>query len=154
AGVMVPASTTHRRIRHGAVTRRPRAAAHTPLHRRACALRSIDERREPPSHRGCPAPGTRDRAPRGLATDALLLSRIQFAFVISFHVLFPAFTIGLAWWLSFVEWRWLRTHDAAWRRIYFFWMRIFAISFGMGVVSGIVMTFQFGANWPELSRVG
>lgn len=86
--------------------------------------------------------------------DALLLSRIQFAFVISFHVLFPAFTIGLAWWLSFVEWRWLRTHDAAWRRIYFFWMRIFAISFGMGVVSGIVMTFQFGANWPELSRVG
>ena len=86
--------------------------------------------------------------------DALLLSRIQFAFVISFHVLFPAFTIGLAWWLSFVEWRWLRTRDPAWRHIYFFWMRIFAISFGMGVVSGIVMTFQFGANWPELSRVG
>src|SRR5690606_29012297 len=119
----------------------------------ACAFRSIDERREPLQCRGHPPPAIR-RVQDGLTMDALLLSRIQFAFVISFHVLFPAFTIGLAWWLSFVEWRWLRTHDAAWRRIYFFWMRIFAISFGMGVVSGIVMTFQFGANWPELSRVG
>lgn len=85
--------------------------------------------------------------------DALLLSRVQFAFVISFHVLFPAFTIGLASWLAFVEWRWLRTHDALWKNLYFFWMRIFAVSFGMGVVSGIVMAFQLGANWPELSRI-
>lgn len=84
--------------------------------------------------------------------DALLLSRIQFGFVITFHILFPAFTIGLAHWLAFLEWRWLRTRDAAWRDLYFFWLRIFAISFGMGVVSGIVMSFQFGTNWAVLSE--
>ncbi|WP_101927368.1 MULTISPECIES: cytochrome ubiquinol oxidase subunit I [Luteimonas] len=83
--------------------------------------------------------------------DALLLSRIQFGFVISFHVLFPAFTIGLSSWLAFLEWRWLRTRDDVWRDLLFFWMRIFAVSFGMGVVSGIVMSFQFGTNWSELS---
>nr|WP_219339863.1 cytochrome ubiquinol oxidase subunit I [Luteimonas salinisoli] len=82
----------------------------------------------------------------------MLLSRIQFGFVISFHVLFPAFTIGLSSWLAFVEWRWLRTRDAIWRDLYFFWLRIFAISFGMGVVSGIVMSFQFGTNWSVLSE--
>ena len=83
--------------------------------------------------------------------DALLLSRIQFGFVISFHVLFPAFTIGLSSWLAFLEFRWLRTRDPVWRDLYFFWMRIFAVSFGMGVVSGIVMSFQFGTNWSALS---
>ncbi|CEJ46174.1 cytochrome ubiquinol oxidase subunit I [Xanthomonas citri pv. bilvae] len=85
--------------------------------------------------------------------DALLLSRIQFGFVIAFHVLFPAFTIGLSSLLAFLEWRWLRTRLPVWRELYFFWQKIFAVSFGMGVVSGIVMAFQFGANWPELSRV-
>lgn len=84
--------------------------------------------------------------------DALLLSRIQFAFVVSFHILFPAFTIGLANWLAFVEWRWLRTRDDLWRDLYFFWLKIFAVSFGMGVVSGIVMSFQFGTNWAVLSE--
>lgn len=84
--------------------------------------------------------------------DALLLSRIQFGFVISFHILFPAFTIGLANWLAFVEWRWLRTKDDLWRDLYFFWLKIFAVSFGMGVVSGIVMSFQFGTNWAVLSE--
>ena len=84
--------------------------------------------------------------------DALLLSRIQFGFVISFHILFPAFTIGLASWLAFVEWRWLRTRDDLWRDVYFFWLKIFAVSFGMGVVSGIVMSFQFGTNWAVLSE--
>lgn len=84
--------------------------------------------------------------------DALLLSRIQFGFVISFHVLFPAFTIGLSSWLAFVEWRWLRTREAIWRDLYFFWLKIFAVSFGMGVVSGIVMSFQFGTNWSVLSE--
>ncbi|HET8819345.1 MAG TPA: cytochrome ubiquinol oxidase subunit I [Xanthomonadaceae bacterium] len=84
--------------------------------------------------------------------DALMLSRIQFGFVISFHILFPAFTIGLAHWLAFVEWRWLRTRDDRWRDIYFFWLKIFAVSFGMGVVSGIVMSFQFGTNWAVLSE--
>jgi len=84
--------------------------------------------------------------------DALLLSRIQFGFVISFHILFPAFTIGLASWLAFLEFRWLRTREAIWRDLYFFWLKIFAISFGMGVVSGIVMSFQFGTNWAVLSE--
>jgi cytochrome d ubiquinol oxidase subunit I len=83
--------------------------------------------------------------------DALLLSRIQFGFVISFHVLFPAFTVGLASWLAFVQWRWLRTGDRLWRDLYFFWLKIFAVSFGMGVVSGIVMSFQLGTNWSVLS---
>ena len=81
-----------------------------------------------------------------------MLSRIQFAFVITFHILFPAFTIGLAHWLAFAEWRWLRTRDDMWRDIYFFWLKIFAVSFGMGVVSGIVMSFQFGTNWAVLSE--
>ncbi|MCC4618994.1 cytochrome ubiquinol oxidase subunit I [Xanthomonas cassavae CFBP 4642] len=85
--------------------------------------------------------------------DAVLLSRIQFGFVIAFHVLFPAFTIGLSSLLAFLEWRWLRTRLPVWRELYFFWQKIFAVSFGMGVVSGIVMAFQFGANWPELSRI-
>jgi cytochrome d ubiquinol oxidase subunit I len=84
--------------------------------------------------------------------DALLLSRIQFGFVISFHILFPAFTIGLASWLAFLEFRWLRTREELWRDLYFFWLRIFAVSFGMGVVSGIVMSFQFGTNWSVLSE--
>jgi cytochrome d ubiquinol oxidase subunit I len=84
--------------------------------------------------------------------DALLLSRIQFGFVISFHILFPAFTIGLASWLAFLEWRWLQTRDTLWRDLFFFWTKIFAVSFGMGVVSGIVMSFQFGTNWATLSE--
>lgn len=89
--------------------------------------------------------------PKNPAMDVLLLSRIQFGFVISFHILFPAFTIGLASWLMFLEWRWLRTRDALWMDLYRFWLKVFAISFGMGVVSGIVMSFQFGTNWAELS---
>ncbi len=82
----------------------------------------------------------------------LLLSRIQFGFVISCHILFPAFTIGLASWLAFLEFRWLRTREAVWRDLYFFWLKIFAVSFGMGVVSGIVMSFQFGTTWSVLSE--
>nr|WP_255746584.1 cytochrome ubiquinol oxidase subunit I [Lysobacter sp. CFH 32150] len=82
----------------------------------------------------------------------MLLSRIQFGFVISCHILFPAFTIGLASWLAFLEFRWLRTRDELWRDLYFFWLKIFAVSFGMGVVSGIVMSFQFGTNWAVLSE--
>ena len=88
----------------------------------------------------------------GLSLSPLLLSRIQFGFVISFHILFPAFTIGLASWLAFIEWRWLRTREDLWRDLYFFWLKIFAVSFGMGVVSGIVMSFQFGTNWAVLSE--
>ena len=84
--------------------------------------------------------------------DALFLSRIQFGFVISFHIIFPALSIGLASWLMFLEWRWLRTRDALWWQLYQFWLKVFAISFGMGVVSGIVMSFQFGTNWARLSE--
>ena len=87
-----------------------------------------------------------------LLLSPLFLSRVQFAFVISFHILFPAFTIGLAHWLAFLEWRWLRTRESLWRDLYFFWLKIFAVSFGMGVVSGIVMSFQFGTNWAVLSE--
>lgn len=96
--------------------------------------------------------GAPPRAAEARCVDPLLLSRIQFGFVISFHILFPAFTIGLASWLAFVEGQWLRTRDSVWRDLYFFWTKIFAVSFGMGVVSGIVMSFQFGTNWAVLSE--
>ena len=96
--------------------------------------------------------GTPRAPPEVRCVDALILSRIQFGFVISFHILFPAFTIGLASWLAFLEWRWLRTREDLWRNLYFFWVKIFAVSFGMGVVSGIVMSFQFGTNWAVLSE--
>jgi cytochrome d ubiquinol oxidase subunit I len=83
--------------------------------------------------------------------DPLLLSRIQFAFVVSFHILFPAFTIGLASWLATLEALWLKTGRERFRELYGFWVKIFAVSFGMGVVSGIVMSFQFGTNWSRFS---
>lgn len=82
----------------------------------------------------------------------LLLSRIQFGFVISFHIIFPAFSIGLAHWLAFLAGMYLKTGKNLWRELYLFWVKIFAVSFAMGVVSGIVMSFQFGTNWSELSR--
>lgn len=85
--------------------------------------------------------------------DPLLLSRIQFAFVISFHILFPSFTVGLACWIAVLEARWLMTGKALYRSLSEFWTRIFAISFGMGVVSGIVMTYQFGTNWSRWSDI-
>ena len=84
--------------------------------------------------------------------DAEFLSRVQFGFVISFHVLFPAFSIGLASWLAFIEGVWLVKRTDFWRDLYFFWLKIFAVTFGMGVVSGIVMSFQFGTNWSNLSE--
>lgn len=83
---------------------------------------------------------------------AFILSRMQFAFTISFHIIFPAFTIGLAAWLAFLEGASLVTKQPVYRRLFDFWLRIFAIAFGLGVVSGIVMEFQFGTNWSELAR--
>jgi cytochrome d ubiquinol oxidase subunit I len=83
--------------------------------------------------------------------DALLISRIQFAFTISFHILFPAFSIGLASWLVMLEFLWLRTGKAAYQSLYRFWLKIFAVSFGLGVVSGLVMSFEFGTNWSAFS---
>lgn len=83
--------------------------------------------------------------------DPVILSRIQFAFTISFHIIFPAFTIGLASWLAVLEWRWLRTGNSVYADIYGMWVKIFAVAFGMGVVSGVVMSFQFGTNWSVFS---
>src|SRR5512132_718007 len=79
--------------------------------------------------------------------DPLLLSRIQFAFTISFHIIFPAFTIGLAAWLATLEALSLATGQDVYSRLFDLWLKIFAVAFGMGVVSGIVMAFQFGTNW-------
>jgi cytochrome d ubiquinol oxidase subunit I len=86
-------------------------------------------------------------------TDPLVLARLQFAFTISFHFLFPAFTIGLASYLAVLEGLWLWTRDATYRQLYQFWLKIFAVAFGMGVVSGIVMSYQFGTNWSRLSDI-
>jgi cytochrome d ubiquinol oxidase subunit I len=84
--------------------------------------------------------------------DALFLSRVQFAFTIAFHIIFPAFTIGLASWLARLEFEWLRTGNPLYRNLFRFWVKIFAVSFGLGVVSGIVMSFQFGTNWSRFSE--
>ena len=83
---------------------------------------------------------------------AVLLSRLQFAFTVSFHIVFPAFTIGLAAWLAVLEGLHLATKRDVYARLFAFWLKIFAVAFGLGVVSGIVMAFQFGSNWSELSR--
>ncbi|MGO7091834.1 cytochrome ubiquinol oxidase subunit I [Rhizobium leguminosarum] len=83
---------------------------------------------------------------------ALFLSRLQFAATISFHIIFPAFTIGLAAYLCYLEGMSLKTGMTVYRRLFEFWLRVFAIAFGIGVVTGIVMAFQFGTNWSELSR--
>jgi cytochrome d ubiquinol oxidase subunit I len=83
--------------------------------------------------------------------DALLLSRLQFAFTIGFHIIFPAFTIGLASFLAVLEGLWLFTKRPLFKNLYLFWVKIFALSFGMGVVTGVVMSYQFGTNWSVFS---
>src|SRR5271155_5350434 len=84
---------------------------------------------------------------------ALLLSRLQFAFTVSFHIIFPSFTIGLAAWLTSLEALYFWTGRPAYRQTFEFWLKIFGVAFGLGVVSGIVMAFEFGTNWSELSRL-
>jgi cytochrome bd ubiquinol oxidase subunit I len=84
--------------------------------------------------------------------DPTFLSRVQFAFVISFHIIFPSFTIGLAAWLATIEGARLATGNTIYRRVFDFWLKVFAVSFGMGVVTGIVMAFQFGTNWSVLAQ--
>ena len=87
--------------------------------------------------------------------DAVLLARMQFAANMTFHILFPTITIGLGWVLLFFRARWLVTHDQGWLDAYRFWTKVFALSFALGVVSGITMSFQFGTNWPGfMERVG
>ena len=83
--------------------------------------------------------------------EALELARIQFAFTISFHIIFPAITIGLASYLAVLEGLWLKTNNTVYRDLYHFWSKIFAVNFGMGVVSGLVMAYQFGTNWSAFS---
>ncbi len=80
--------------------------------------------------------------------DALMLARIQFGANISFHILFPTITIALGWLLLYFKLRYNRTGDEAFMEAYRFWVKVFALSFGLGVVSGITMSFQFGTNWP------
>lgn len=83
--------------------------------------------------------------------DALLLARIQFAFTVSFHFIFPAFSIGLASYLAVLEGLWLKTGKPLYLDLFRYWLKIFAIAFAMGVVSGIVMSYQFGTNWSVFS---
>ena len=83
--------------------------------------------------------------------DPLLLSRIQFAFVVCFHAIFPVFTIGLASTIAGFEFLSFKTGNPIWQRLSKFWIQVFAVVFGIGVVSGIVMSFQFGTNWSNFS---
>jgi len=83
--------------------------------------------------------------------DALLLARIQFAFTVAFHIIFPAFSIGLASYLFVLEGLWLWTGRDVYLRLFKYWLKVFAIAFGMGVVSGLVMSYQFGTNWSVFS---
>jgi cytochrome d ubiquinol oxidase subunit I len=85
-------------------------------------------------------------------SDALLLARLQFAFTISAHIIFPAISIGLASYLAVLEGLWLKTRKLVYRELFFFWSKIFAIGFGMGVVSGVVMSYEFGSNWAGFAR--
>lgn len=82
---------------------------------------------------------------------ALLLSRLQFAFTIAFHIIFPSFTIGLASYLAVLEGLWLTSGNAVFKTLYLFWLKVFAISFGMGVVTGVVMSYELGSNWSVFS---
>ena len=87
--------------------------------------------------------------------EAVLLARAQFGLNIAFHILFPTITIGLAWLLVVFRIRYERTRDPAWLGTYKLWVKVFALTFAMGVVTGIVMSFQFGTNWPGyMNKVG
>ena len=84
--------------------------------------------------------------------DPIMLARIQFAFTISYHIIFPAFTIGLASFLAITEFLWLKTGKDVYKDVYKFWIKIFAVAFGIGVVTGVVMAYQFGTNWSAFSH--
>src|ERR1700755_830831 len=85
--------------------------------------------------------------------DAVLLARLQFAFTITFHIIFPAFTIGLSAYIATLGVLWLKTDAERYHRLMEFWNKIFPVSFAMGVVSGIVLSYQFGTNWSRFSVV-
>ena len=85
--------------------------------------------------------------------DAVILARLQFAFTIAFHILFPALTIGLGAFLVLVEGLWLATGDRAYELLYKFWTKVFALAFGMGVVTGVVLSYEVGTNWSRFADV-
>ena len=90
-----------------------------------------------------------------MTIDSYLLSRLQFAANISFHILFPSITIGLAWVLFYFRLRHTHSKENKWDEVYYFWVKIFALTFAIGAVSGITMSFQFGTNWPGfMEKVG
>src|SRR3989442_785715 len=87
--------------------------------------------------------------------DPLVLARIQFAANMTFHILFPTISIAMGWVLLFFKLRFNATRDQAWMDAYGFWVKVFALTFALGVVSGITMSFQFGTNWPGyMQKVG
>src|SRR6476469_5297462 len=90
----------------------------------------------------------------GTLYDSLFWSRIQFAFTITYHYLFPQLTMGLAWFLVYWKWRALRTGDEKYNQAARFWAKIFGLNFAVGVVTGIPMEFQFGTNWAGFSKYG
>ncbi|HEV1999497.1 MAG TPA: cytochrome ubiquinol oxidase subunit I, partial [Xanthobacteraceae bacterium] len=83
--------------------------------------------------------------------DPVLLARLQFAFTITFHIIFPSFTIGLSAYIATLEVMWMKTGREHFHRLGRFWTKIFAVSFAMGVVSGIVLSYQLGTNWSRFS---
>src|SRR5437762_12900228 len=85
--------------------------------------------------------------------DPVLLARLQFAFTISFHIIFPTFTIGLSAYIATLEVMWLWSGRGQFHRLARFWTKIFAVSFAMGVVSGIPLSYEFGTNWARFSEV-
>ena len=90
-----------------------------------------------------------------MEVDPFVLSRIQFAANITFHILFPTITIGLGWFLLFFRVRYTQTGNMHWEHAYNFWVKVYALTFALGVVSGITMSFQFGTNWPGfMERTG
>ena len=84
--------------------------------------------------------------------DPLVLARLQFAFTVSFHFIFPSFSIGLASFLAVLEGLWLKTGRQLYLDLFKYWLKIFAVVFAMGVVSGIVLSYQFGTNWSGFSQ--
>ena len=86
-----------------------------------------------------------------LGVDATFLARIQFAFTVAFHIVFPAFTIGLSSYIATLEGVWFFAGDDRFQRLARYWTKIFAVSFAMGVVSGVPMSYQFGTNWSQFS---
>jgi cytochrome d ubiquinol oxidase subunit I len=94
----------------------------------------------------------RNKPDRGIAMDTLLLSRMQFAVTTLFHILFPTLTMGLSVYLVAVESLWLWTKDERYYRMYRFWVKFFSLNFGVGIVTGIVLEFEFGTNFSSFSQ--